>query len=338
VIEKGQAMRIEKQATSLSWIPSESIPGLLRLPFKRGVMHYDPPPPLTLTDLDARRERGELRFANRLRAYVEVDNGRVTSCGYLGGIMPGLTPVTVGPLRVLLPAKPNPDIQWAPVVTDDSVTFTQTAGCRPGFSFVRPSLRWPFIVTRPFLIWTTVQLTIGFDGSCAQAIVGASPFPRHWLYDDGGDMVQKTALTRNQVWMRTVFGSHSPCGGEDRRAAVAEPETALERTLADTIMQGAEKPVVRRIDTGGSLFRQGEEASTLVLVLDGDLEISVDGVVVGHVGPGAVVGERGPLEGGRRTADVRAVTEARVADVPADAIETGLLAELAQHHHRERGS
>ena len=47
-------------------------------------MHYDPPPPLTLTDLDGMRRRGEFRFANRLRAYIDVEDGRITGCGYTG--------------------------------------------------------------------------------------------------------------------------------------------------------------------------------------------------------------------------------------------------------------
>jgi hypothetical protein len=56
-------MQIERSATTVSWIPSDSIPGLLGVPFERGLMHYDPPPPLTLTDLEGMRRRGEFRFA-----------------------------------------------------------------------------------------------------------------------------------------------------------------------------------------------------------------------------------------------------------------------------------
>jgi hypothetical protein len=301
-------------------------------------MHYDPPPALTLGDLDAMRDRGEYRFANRLRAFVDVEGGRITSYGYSGGLVLGLTPFTVGGLRVFLPEKPNPDIQWQPVVGEDRVTFTQTSGCRPGFSFLRPALRWPPFVTKPFNIWTTLELTIGADGTTTQRIVGASPFPRHWLYADDGQLVEKTALTRNQVWFRTVFGTHTPWGGEEREATVAPPETALERALADTIMRGGDKPDVRWLDAGSVLFREGDEGTSLVLVLDGDLEVRVEGRIVGHVGPGAVIGERAGLEGGRRTAEVRAATEARIAEVPGGTIEPALLAELAQGHRRESGA
>ena len=327
-------MRIERSVTSISWIPSDSIPGLLRLPFSRGIMHFDPPPPLTLTDVEGMRRRGEFRFAHRLSAYIDVDDGRITGCGYTGGKVMGLTPITAGRLRVMLPTKGNRDIQWEPAVADDEATFVQTAGGRPGFSFLKPTWRWPFLVTRPFTIWTTLRLTIDANGNARGAIIGASPFPRHWLYDGEGSLVQKSALTRNQVWARTAFGTHTPWGGEDRVPDVAEPETELERALADQIMHG-EQPAIRQLRAGDLLFRQGEHSTTVALVLDGILDVRVDDRVVGQVGPGSVVGERAPLEAGRRTADVRAKTDARVAEVPAGAFDLEVLSELAQGHHRE---
>jgi hypothetical protein len=328
-------MRIERSARSISWIPSDSIPGLLRLPFARGIMHYDPPPPLALTDVEGMRRRGEFRFANRLSAYIEVEDGRITGAGYTGGTTMGLTPITAGPLRVMLPTKANRDIQWKPALTGDQATFVQTSGGRPGFSFLKPTWRWPFLVTKPFTIWTTIRLTIDTRGDCTQALVGASPFPRHWLYDDGGSLVEKSALTRNQVWARTVFGSHTPWGGEDEAPDVAEPETALERALADRIMHSDAAPAVRLLHPGDFLFRQDERSTSVALVLDGKFEVRVDGRAVGQVGPGTVVGERAPLEAGRRTADVRATTDARVAEVAAGSLDIELLSELAQGHHRE---
>ena len=65
-------------------------------------MHYGPPPPLAITDLEPMRKRGELRFANRLSTWIEVEDGNITGSGYSG------------------------------------------AGNRPGFSFLRPSVHWPF--------------------------------------------------------------------------------------------------------------------------------------------------------------------------------------------------
>jgi hypothetical protein len=328
-------MRIERTATSVSWIPSESLPPLLRIPFEKRFMHYDPPPPLTITDLESMRERGEFRFANRLSAWIEVEDGNVTGSGYSGELIMGVTPFTVGPLRVMLPTKRNPEIQHVPQVIGDEVTFVQTAGNRPGFSFLRPSVHWPFILTRPFTIWTTVELTVKADGSYRQRLVGASPFPRHWLYDNDGQVVEKAALTRPQVWLRTVFSTHTPWGGEDEVPVVADPESELERVLSEQIMRGGERPSVRSLRAGEFLFRQSEQATSIALVLDGNFDVRVDNKVIGRVGPGTVVGERASLESGRRTADLIAATDARVGEVPADHLEPKLLEELALGHRRE---
>ena len=70
-------------------------------------------------------------------------------------------------------------------------------------------------------------------------------------------------------------------------------------------------------------------------MLDGVLEVQVDGRPVAEVGPGAVVGERALLEEGRRTATVRAVTDCRIAVVAARQIDRDALARLAAEHRRE---
>ena len=38
-------MRVESSVTSISWIPSEAITGMTKMPFEMGMAHYDPPPP-----------------------------------------------------------------------------------------------------------------------------------------------------------------------------------------------------------------------------------------------------------------------------------------------------
>jgi hypothetical protein len=328
-------MQIARSATSVSWIPSESVQGLPKVPFSGNVMHYDPPPPLTLSDLEGMRRRGEFRFANILRAWIDVEGGTIRGCGYAGGVIMGLTPITVGSLNVLLPTKANPEIRREPVVTKDAVRFVQTAGGRPGFSFLKPSARAPFLVTRPFTIWTTIELTISADGSSTQRLAGASQFPRHWLYDDGGHLVEKAALTQFMQWEKTAVGRHTPWGGEDQDPVVAPPETELERALAEQVMHGGPRPAVRELAAGEFLFRQPEPGTSLALVLDGIFEVRVDGQAVGQVGPGTVVGERASLEDGRRTADLRALTRARVAETAPGVLTAEQLAGLAQGHHRE---
>ncbi len=67
------------------------------------------------------------------------------------------------------------------------------------------------------------------------------------------------------------------------------------------------------------------------------LRVEVDGELVAEVGPGAILGERAVLEGGNRTATLRAVTRARVAVARSEDIDHAALAEIAEGHRREDG-
>ena len=100
-------------------------------------------------------------------------------------------------------------------------------------------------------------------------------------------------------------------------------------------MQGGERAAIRTISAGEFLFRQAEEGTSIAVILDGNFEVRVNGQAVGHVGPGTVVGERASLEGGRRTADLRAITDARVAEAAAGSVSVEQLSEPAHGHHRE---
>jgi CRP-like cAMP-binding protein len=56
----------------------------------------------------------------------------------------------------------------------------------------------------------------------------------------------------------------------------------------------------------------------------------VDGETITEVGPGAILGEMALLQGGTRTATLRAVTPCRVAVVPGERIDRQALEELAK--------
>ncbi|MBV9096183.1 MAG: cyclic nucleotide-binding domain-containing protein [Streptosporangiaceae bacterium] len=101
--------------------------------------------------------------------------------------------------------------------------------------------------------------------------------------------------------------------------------------------RAGEHPVVRELPAGEFLFRQAEPGTSLAVILDGTFEVLVDGKAVGQVGPGTVVGERASLEAGRRTSDLRALTEARVAEAAPGLFSAEQLSELAHGHHREDG-
>ena len=71
-------MRIESSVIAISWIPSEAIEGMPKVPFEMGICHYDEPPPDRIAPGDLARLRDEDRFreANDLRAWIEVENGK----------------------------------------------------------------------------------------------------------------------------------------------------------------------------------------------------------------------------------------------------------------------
>ncbi|HEV2069282.1 MAG TPA: cyclic nucleotide-binding domain-containing protein [Acidimicrobiales bacterium] len=173
-------------------------------------------------------------------------------------------------------------------------------------------------------VWTTLSLAIHADGSSEVDLIGASASPRHWIYDRPGQLVAKSALTDFREWYAKSFGTHTPWGDEDSPALVVMAETALERELSTVIMRGGAKHSLRRVPSGAVLMEQGEAGDELHLVLDGVFKIEVDGDRVAEVGPGAVVGERATLEGGRRSATVRALTNCRVAVATGDR-SSGLL-------------
>jgi Cyclic nucleotide-binding domain len=333
-------MRIEHSVATVSWIPSDMLAGMGRLGTALHVAHNDPPPPDTLgPDVDAALDRlrteDRLRFANHLRVFVEVDDeGVITEYGHLGAGVIGSTRVAFGVGSVTVPAVLLPDRRPEPVVGDGWVRFTQTVGGRTGVPMPRAVHRPPFVQYRAPIVWTTLELTVYADGRHEWRLAGASAFPRHWVYE-AGTLVAKSSVADYKDWAANAFGDHTPWGDEDSPALVAAVETALERELSRVIMGGSARP--RRVDLepGDTLVEQGQQDDRLFLLLNGVLVVEVDGKALGEIGPGAVLGERAVLEGGRRTATMRAVTGCRVASVPADRIDRDKLATLAGGHRRE---
>ena len=328
-------MRIESSVTSLSWIPSEAVEGTTKVPFELGVAHYDLPPPDHIDDIEALRVADRFRFANELRAWIEVEDGRLVTHGYSGGGCIGSTTLRLGGRSVTLAAVPLPDRQQFPEIGDGYVRFQQTAGGRTGAPAPRRVSHPPFVQIAAPLAWTTLELTINADGTSSHRLVGASPFPRHWVYDDTGDLKQKSGLVDFNQWMAHAFGKHTPWGDEDSPALVTEVETALERELSTHIMRGGVKPRINTLSEGQMLVHQGDSGKDLYLLLDGVLAVDVDGQVVANVGPGAVLGERALIEGGLRTATLTAATRCRVAAIDGSEIDPALLQQLAGGHRRE---
>jgi hypothetical protein len=344
-------MRYTSSVTSISWIPSEAITGALKAPFEMGISHYDDPPPEVIEDLEALREADRFRFANVLRAWIDVGDEaegwggrslpsrggtrRITGFGYAGSGMIGSTTLRLGGKEMTFAAVPYPVIQREPEIGEGWVKFTQTTGGRTGVPAPRPVPHPPFFQMSAPTAWTTLTLTLFADGRSTFEVTGASPFPRHWIYDETGKLAAKSGLIDFKEWSKHAFGERTPWGDEDSPALVTKVETALERELSFAIMRNGEKPEKRKLKKDKLLTKQGEAGDELYLLLDGVLAVDVDGEVVAELGPGAVLGERALLEGGLRTSTLRALTACTVAVARPEQVDREALVKLAAGHRLE---
>jgi hypothetical protein len=332
-------MRIESSVTAISWIPSEMIRGLARVPFAVGATHHDVAPPIALDGpvdeaLQQLRTTDRFRIANHLAAWVDVVDGVIVDHGQRGGGVHGATTIKLGS-SWSIPATPFPDLRAAPVLGEGWVRFCQTVGGRTGIPAPRRIERRPYVhVTAP-PVWTTLQLTIHADGRCEPTLSGASAFPRHWVYAHDGQLIAKSGVVDFRGWYLRQSDERCPWTGHDVVATVADPGTELEHSMADWVMHGPTDPVIRTVAAGTTLVRQGEPGHEIALVLDGMARVVVDDTEVATIGPGAIVGERASLESGCRTASLMAVTTCKLAVVGHDAFDTATLATLSGHHRCE---
>ncbi len=333
--------RHERSVTTISWIPSDLLEGMGRLATRMKLAHHDAPPPDSLGSdvpgsIESLRIRDGFRFANHLRAFVEVDDEqRIVNFGYCGGGVIGATTVALGVGSITVPAVKFTDRCSDPEVGPDFVRFTQTVGGRTGAPMPRSVVHPPFVQYRAPIVWTTLELTIRIDGSHEGRLAGASGFPRHWLFNHDGDLTAKSSVAEYKKWMRESFGRRTPWGHEDSPALMTQVESAMERELQSAIMHGSRRPEIRSLKPTRALVEQGSESDELFLLLNGVLVVEVDGEPIAEVGPGAVLGERAVLEGGVRSATLRAVTDCKIAAVPVANIDREKLKRLAETRRRE---
>jgi len=324
-------MRIESSVTAISWIPSDAIEGMPQLPFQLGVARYDEPPPDRLAEGDLERLRAEDRFreANRLAAWIDVDDGKIVGHGYEGTGLVGSTTSSLGITDITIPGVPFEVLRDEPEAQGDAVRFVQTVGGRAGFPAPRKVTGRPFVRIQSATSWTTLALTIRADGSAEHELVGASTFPRHWVYDRDGALVAKSGTIDFKTWYREAQSERTPWGDEESDAFVTAAESALEREISRGLLAGKMIPERRTLEPDETLVEQGAPGDVLYLVLDGVLAVEIDGEEVAEIGPGALVGEKALLEGGTRTATLRARTRCRVAVIPGDLIDRQELQDLA---------
>ena len=324
-------MRIESSVTAISWIPSDAIEGMPKLPFELGVARYDEPPPEHVEEGDLERLRAEDRFreAHHLAAWIDVEDGRIVDHGYEGTGLVGPTTFSLGVTEITIPGVAFEVLRHEPEVQEGAVRFVETVGGRAGFPAPRRVTGRPLVRIHSATAWTTLALTIRTDGSSEHELVGASTFPRHWIYDRDGNLVAKSGAIDFKAWYRGAHGERTPWGDEESDAFVTAAETALEREISRELLAGKAIPERRTLEPGETLVEQGAPGDVLYLVLDGVLAVEIDGDEIAEIGPGAIVGEKALLEGGTRTATLRAQTRCRVAVIPAELIDRKELESLA---------
>src|SRR5213080_2143522 len=242
-------MRVKSQVTSISWIPSEAVEGLPKVPFTMGIAHYDEAPPDRLVDIDLMHRADLFREANELKGWIEVEDGQIVGHGHSGGGRIGITRLKVGPKELRVPALALPTLQGAEV-GDGWVRFTQTAGGRTGAPAPRSVRGKPYFQWHSAIAWTTLSLILYADGTSKHSLAGASPFPRHWVYDAKGELVEKSATIDFETWYREAHEQNTPWGDVDSPAVVTAAETTFERELSRDLMRDGAAPKPEELEPG----------------------------------------------------------------------------------------
>jgi hypothetical protein len=325
--------RVHGAVTSVSWIPLEAVTGPTKAAFETGFGHYDPPPPDVLGDLEAMRDADAFRFANRLSAWAEFDeDGTVVSHEVSGGVVMGSSTIRIAKIGATFQAVSLPDLRGPAESGPGWIRFTQTCGGRTAVPMPRPVKHPPFVKFQAPIVWTTLTLTLHADGRTAYDLIGASAFPRHWVYDHERKLSLKAGLADYHNWMAHSFGRRTPWSDHDSPVITTGAGSTLERELSAQIIKDGKKLDVRMFEAGEVIAEQGAPGDELYLVMNGVLGVSKDGNQIAEIGPGAVVGERAFLEAGRRTSTLTAQTEVKLIATSAEALDLDALRQLSEVH------
>jgi hypothetical protein len=206
--------------TAVSWIPEGSVKGLAKQSFSLGLTHYDVEPPVVVDDIDALLCDDRLREANVLRAWIDVEAGKIVHYGQTGTGYLGSTTMKLGPAALTVKGHAKPTLRHLLQANERYVMFAQTVGGRTRFPFPRPVPHAPFFQCHSAIAWTTLALTLHADGRVERELIGASLFPRHYLYDAQGELIGDTMTTDFPTWFTSSFGRRTPWNGIDRKPEV----------------------------------------------------------------------------------------------------------------------
>lgn len=73
-----------------------------------------------------------------------------------------------------------------------------------------------------------------------------------------------------------------------------------------------DSPRARSVGAGEALFRHGDDAVEMYVLLDGKVDISLDGRLIESLAPGSIFGEMAIVDDNPRSADAVAVTDATI--------------------------
>ena len=234
--------------------------------------------PITSSRSRRCREADRFRFANRLTAWIEVDDGRIAGHGQAGGGQIGSTTISLGGRGMTFAAVAFPDRRPAPVVGDGWVRFTQTAGGRTGVPAPRKVNRPPFVQVAAPLAWTTLTLT-----HLRRRNVDARADRRQSVPAPLGLRPRREPALRSRDWWTSSAGISTPSASTRRGATRihrrwsprSRPRSSASSRCASCVAapNHASRPSrrARRSST------RATRASDMYLLLDGVLSVEVDG-------------------------------------------------------------
>ena len=176
--------------------------------------------------------------------------------------------------QIAFPAVEFPVLRPEPEVGDGWVRFQQTVGGRIGLPVRTTASRQALLPHRLGNGLDDAGALIRADGSSEGRLVAASPFPHHSVYGPNGELVSEHGVADYDGWYRESF-EESPWGGGE-----------LEEELDEIVLRsGGVKLQRRRLGPGETLVEQGEAGTDMFMLLDGVLEVEIDGETVASSAP-----------------------------------------------------
>ena len=254
-------MRVESSVTSVSWIPSEAVTGRGAQGHVR-VRHHElrrtTPRPSSTTSTRWRAAGSvPLRQPAAARG-PRSSTGRIVDSGCTGGGLMGATTVRLAKLRATFQPVLLPDLRPDPTLATPRSRSSRPPAGAPAFPRPRRVKHPPFLQFRAPTVWTTLALTIRADGTSSFEVLGASKFPRHWVYDARrADRGQGRARQLQGVVPRTRSASTRRGATRTRRRSSPRSRPRSNASSRSRSCRGGERPEIRTLKEGEYLVAAG---------------------------------------------------------------------------------